>query len=161
MSGTWTNDDGLHIRFGTEKAKVTLGGESSTDGMERVVTVDINYADLAAFGTDKIVEGVKIPDGAFVKSATLNVSTAFTSGGSATLALGLIDDDRTTAYDLDGIDTAIAVASLTAGAEIDCNGAVIGTLISNSGVDVMPTVTVGTADFTAGEAKLDIVFYIP
>lgn len=157
----WLNDDGLNVRFGTDKPRVTLGGESSTDGMERKLTVDLNYADFGAVAANKIVEGVVLPDGAVVKSAILNVSTAFTSGGSATLALGLVDTDRSTEYDFDGIDTAIAVASLTAGAEIDCNGAVIGTVISNSGTNVMPTVTVGTAAFTAGEGKLEITYYIP
>ena len=158
---SWYNDDGLFVRFGTEKTEVTLGGESSTDGMERKITVDLNYNDFGAVAAEKIVEGVVIPDGAVLKSAEIHVSTAFTSGGSATLTLGLIDTDRSTAYDADGIDATVAVAALSAGATITCDGAVVGTLISNSGTNVMPTVTVGTAAFTAGEGKLEITYYIP
>lgn len=158
---TWTNNDGLYIRFGTEKPVVSLGGESSTDGNNRVVTVDFAFSDLAATGTEKIIaEGVIIPDGAVVKSASLHVSTAFV-GATATLTLGLIDTDRSTAYDADGIDAAIAVAALTAGATIACDGAVVGNLISNSGTGVMITATEGTAAFTAGVAQLVVEYYIP
>lgn len=158
----WNNDDGLYIRFGTEKQEVTHGGESSTDGNNRVITVDLDYTDFAATGTAKIIaEDVKIPDGAVVKASTLHVSTAFTSGGSATLTLGLNDTDRTTVYDADGIDATIAVAALTAGATITNDGAVVGKLISNSGTAVLLTATVGTAAFTAGKGQLVVEYYIP
>lgn len=159
---SWTNDDGLYIRFGTEKTVPALGGESTTDGNNRVVTIDLSYSDLAATGTEKIIsEGTTIPDGAVIKSATFHVSTAFTSGGSATLTFGLIDSDRSTAYDADGIDATIAVAALTVGTTITCDGAVVGKAISNSGTPVYVTATEGTAAFTAGAGQLVIEYYIP
>lgn len=158
----WINDDGLRIRFGTDKATPALGGESTTDGNNRVVTVDLAYGDFAAFGTEKIIaEGVHIPDGAVIKDATFHVSTAFTSGGAATLSFGLIDRDRSTAYDADGIDATIAKTALIAGATINCDGAVVGKLISNGGTDVMLTATVGTAALTAGAGQLVVTYYIP
>lgn len=158
---SWTNDDGLYVRFGTEKPEVARGGESSTDGMHRTLTIDLDWDKLGTTGTAKVLDGMIIPDGAVLKEATINVSTAFTSGGSATLQIGLIDTDRSTVYDSDGVDAAIAVASLTAGTEINCNGSAIGKLISNSGTDVMLTTLVGTAAFTAGKGKLEVVYYIP
>ena len=159
---SWLNNDGLYIKFGTEKVNPRLGGESSTDGNNRVITVDLTFADLAATGTEKIIaEGVFIPDGAVLKKATFHVSTAFTSGGSATLTFGLIDNDRSTAYDADGIDAAIAVAALTAGATITCDGAAVGKVIANSGTPVMLTATEGTAAFTAGAGQLVVEYYIP
>lgn len=159
---SWTNNDGLYIRFGTEKSVPTLGGESTTDGNNRVITLDLTFADLAATGTEKIIsEGTTIPDGAVIKKATFHVSTAFASGGSATLTFGLIDSDRTTAYDADGIDAAIAVAALTAGATITCDGAAVGKLIANTGTPVYITATEGTAAFTAGAGQLVVEYYIP
>lgn len=50
-----------------------------------------------------------LPAGAIVMDCVMRVLTAFTSGGSATLAIGNTADD-------DGYLPAIAVASLTAGA---------------------------------------------
>ena len=158
---SWNNDDGLYIRFGTEKPVVALGGESTTDGNNRVITLDLTYADFAATGTEKIIsEGLTIPNGAFVKSAVFTVSTAF-AGATATLTFGLIDSDRSTAYDADGIDAAIAVTAIDAvGDEITCDGAVVGTVISNT-TPVYVTATEGTAAFTAGEGQLVITYYMP
>lgn len=157
----WNNNDGLYIKFGTEKTVVGLGGESTTDGMERVITLTVNYADLAATGTEKILsDHIRIPDGAVLKEASFHVHTAF-AGATATLSFGLIDTDRSTAYDADGIDATIAVGALTAGATIACDGAVVGKQISNSGTDVYVTATEGTAAFTAGEGVLELRYYIP
>lgn len=159
---SWTNNDGLFIRFGADKATARNGGESSTDGNDRVVTIPFDYTDLAATGTEGVLaEEVRIPDGAVIKGADLTVSTAFASGGSATLSLGLIDVDRTTAYDADGIDATIAVAALTEGATIACNGAAVNAKISNAGTAVLVTATEGTAAFTAGAAELVITYYMP
>jgi hypothetical protein len=157
----WTNNDGLVIRFGAEKATPAFGGESSTDGNNRVITLDLAFSDLAATGTEKIIGvGSPIPDGAVIKTAKFHVSTAFV-GASATLTFGLIDLDQTTAYDADGIDAAIAVGALTAGATITCDGAVVGKLVSNSGTAVLLTATEGTAAFTAGAGQLVVEYYIP
>ena len=157
----WTNNDGLYIRFGTERTVPALGGESSTDGNNRVITLDLTYDDLAATGTEQIIsEGTTIPDGAVIRSASFHVSTAFV-GASATLTFGLIDTDRSTAYDADGIDATIAVGALTAGATITCDGAAVGKLISNAGTPVYITATQGTAAFTAGAGQLVVQYYIP
>lgn len=159
---SWMNDDGLFVRFGTEKPEPALGGESSTDGFKRKVTINLKYSDLAATGTEKIIaEGVFLPDGAVLDSATFTVTTAF-AGATATLTFGLIDSDRSTAYDADGIDAAIAVTAIDAvGDTINCDGAVVGTTISNSGTPVMVTATEGTAAFTAGEGVLELEYFMP
>lgn len=157
----WTNNDGLRIKFGAEKTVPALGGESSTDGMNRTVTLNVDWDDLAAFGTEKVIsEGVFIPSGAVLLSSEFHVSTAF-AGTDATLTLGLVDEDRVTEYDADGIDVAVAQTALTAGATIVNDGAAVGKVIANSGTPVMITATVGTADFTAGKGQLVVKYYIP
>lgn len=160
---SWYNNDGLYVRFGTEKVVSAVGGESVTDGNNRVLTFDFDYTDLAAFGTEKILsEGVTIPDGAFIKSAVLTVLTPFDSAlDTATLTVGLIDSDRTTAYDADGLDVAIAQTAIDAeGDEVVMDGAAVGAVVDNT-VPVYITTTVGTEDFTAGAAQLVVTYFIP
>ncbi|MGW8178599.1 MAG: hypothetical protein ACWGQW_07525 [bacterium] len=160
----WINDDGLQVKFGTEEVEVAAGGfQKSFDGNRVHVKFYILAEELEAFGTTTFLsDTTSMPNGAILESATLNVIEAFVSAGtSGTLALGTYDTDHTTAHDADGIDTAIAEASLTAGASNTCNGALIGTTISNS-TPVLFTALVGTEDFTtSGAAELDIVYYVP
>lgn len=159
---SWYNNDGLYIRFGTEKTNVAFGGESVTDGNNRVITLDLDFEDFAAFGTEKIIsEGVTIPDGAFIQSSVFKVIDGFTSGGAATLTFGLIDSDRTTAYDADGLDAAVALTAIdTDGETVTGDGAAVGTVVSND-KPVYITATVGTADFTAGKGQLVVTYFIP
>ena len=90
------------------------------------------------------------------------MDTAFTSGGSATLDLGLMNDDGDGTYstlDDNGIDAALAVASLVADARVACNGAQVNTSPANSADATLPTVFsygYNTAAFTAGRGRLII-----
>lgn len=161
---TWVNDDGLIVRFGTEKGTAPKAGVRSTLGDTNQVRVKIVGTDVPA--TDAPVEEVPVvalPDGAKITSATLYVNTAFTSGGSATLDLGVFNDDGDGTYsanDADGIDAAIAVAALTANAVIACNGALVGgaPLAGTSDRPVYVSYGYNTAAFTAGEADLVIEY---
>lgn len=156
--GTWTNNDGLYIKYGVTEANEHKVGEYNEAGGLHVFEATILYTDLSAFGTTTILSDTAyFPSNAYIEGATLEVETAFTSGGSATLTLGLIRKDRTTAIDADGIDATIAVAALTAGATIACDGALIGTRLSNVG---LLTALAGTANFTAGKAYLRVTYRI-
>lgn len=156
---TWLNNDGLYIKSGTDEAEINVAGENSTDGNTRVVEFDITYADLAATGTEGILSDVThIPDGVFLESATFTVTTAF-AGATATLTFGVIDKDRSTAVDADGIDAAIAVTAIDAiGDVIVCDGALVGTTLTSGG---LVTATEGTAAFTAGAGKLRLKYFTP
>ena len=165
--GTWLNDDGLYIKFDTAEGEVTTGGEATTDGEDRVIKLNITAEDLLAHdstagiggGATKILaDNVIIPDGAFVKSATFEVTEAF-AGATATLTIGLYDTDRSTVYDADGIDATIAVTAIDAvGDTIACDGDVVGAIISNGGTNVLITAVAGTATFTDGTGQLTIVY---
>ena len=108
----WTNDDGLNLRFGVDRATPAKMGRVSTAGDEQELVVSIDYSDVGS--TDAVVGThplAGLPDSASIVSATLHVTEAFTSGGSATLDIGLFNDDGDGTYstnDDNGIDAAIA-----------------------------------------------------
>lgn len=107
-----------------------------------------------------------IPAGAVIKGVCMKVVTAFTSGGSATLAWGNGDD-------ADGYSgAAIAVASLTANSVFNGwdNGAALLWDDTNDHAIYLPVidaadgqmiVTIGTAAMTAGKAVFLVEYYMP
>ena len=107
-----------------------------------------------------------IPVGAVIKQVTMVVHTTFTSGGSATLAWG--NDDAATGYSGAGV----AVASLAAGflangwdnaASLlwdDTNDHPIPVYVANED-DGEVSVTIGTADMTAGKCSILVEYYLP
>lgn len=159
----WMNNDGLLIKYGTEEAQVGGGGEYRWDGPLTELEIDIQWNRLAAFGTEKVVdETIRIPNGVLLQSAEFRVITPFTSGGSATLTLGLINPDRSTAYDADGIDATVALTAIDAVNEtVTCDGALIGTVLNAAQGSSLVTATVGTANYTAGKGVLRLRYFVP
>lgn len=166
----WVNSDGLRVRFGTGEALVTRGGQLPNTSGEHIIEIELLASDLKAHDdatdpTTIIDWNTRIPGGAFLKEAELTVITAF-AGASATLDIGLVDaDDQLTAFsdlDDDGIDSAIAVTAIDAvGDTIDCDGAKIGSTLAAQSGGYLVSAEAGTADFTAGEARLRITYFIP
>jgi hypothetical protein len=162
--GVWYNNDGLRIKLGTSEAAVTRGGEYSVDGDSR--EYEVRFA-VTPLGTSEAIQayGVLIPSGFFIERVEVVTNVAVTSGGSATLDVGLIRQDTTTAYDDDGLVAALAIASFNAAGEkvILTNGstsagALIGTALANTG---LITASYNTAAFTAGEITVRVFGYQP
>lgn len=161
----WLNQDGLWIRFGDKEGVTAKYGEYKTFGPTRLVEAKIDFSDFAAFGVNSILsnEG-EIPKGAHIEKVEVEVETAFV-GATATLSLGLIGLDR---VNLTGLGTtalanAITVATLTLGSitTIQVGAAFVGTLVGAGGNLTVPgllTALVGTANFTAGSAKVRIFY---
>ena len=154
--GKWLNSDGLYIKTGVDEAlQHRAGMYETTTPHEIVAEIQILVSELAAVGSNTLLsDSVYMPKNAYITKAEFFVETAF-AGATGTLDLGFIRKDRTTELDYDGIDAAIAVASLTAGAVIACDGALIKTRLANAGI---PTARNNTADFTAGKGWLRIYF---
>lgn len=151
----WSNDDGLEVRFGLDRTTEQPSGR--TAGEEKVLTWKL--ADATALGdTDTAAvagDEAYVPAGAIIKDAYFVVDTAFTSGGSAVLDLGLKQAAGTNIDD-DGIDAAIALTAIDADDDvIVCDGALIGTRLAN---DSYVMATYDTAAFTAGAGKLVIKY---
>lgn len=94
-----------------------------------------------------------LPTGAIVKAATVYVATAATSGGSATVSIGL-------GTDVDGLVAATAVASLTENAVIVGAGAGLATYVADAAAGAV-TATIATADLTAGKIQVLVEFLLP
>lgn len=153
----WTNSDGLVVGFGTRSVETTSGTEVGGVSARKQVVVAIKGTDLADSDvTNQLIYGVIIPANALLESAKLFVTTAF-AGATAVMDIGTYNASSGATVDDDGIDAAVAVATLVDNAVVACDGAQIGTVLS---ANVKIGVTYDTAAFTAGEAFL-VVEYIP
>lgn len=163
--GTWINSDGLVVQLGPAEAVASRIGEFTGDGTfngYHIWEYHMKFGDFAAFGTTKVQDyTVHIPAGIYIERATLFVKTAF-AGATATLSVGTNrTTDNTTAISTTGLLNAVPVATLTVGATLDYikgstnAGGFIGT-VSDATFNGVITTTVGTANFTAGEAVFRI-----
>lgn len=128
-------------------------------GPERRLVLDFDYVQandgLPVINGEDDASQLVIPKGALIASAILFVVETFTSGGAAVLNLGTEEADGSV-EDVDGID-AVALADLTEGNVVVCDGAQIGTAAAEH---LQISVADATAAFTAGKARL-VVTYIP
>lgn len=148
---TYTNNDGLVVHYGTPPA--FDGGQLATNGARKELKIKVDgVAETPALGAHNDGESF-IPAGAILESAKLHVTEAFASGTN--ISLGFEEKDGTD-IDIDGIDAAVATASLTLNAVIDCDGADIGTVIDASNDAYVALTTSGT--FTTGKADLVITY---
>lgn len=168
----WFNSDGLLVKFGTDRARAQRAGEySRMDDGQHLVSVIIDLATLAANATHQIQsDTVTIPNGAFITKVRVTVLEEPTeaSGTDANLDLGLIDQDRSTEIDFDGL--LAAADAFHAGTDLGSvteyvkgtteAGALIGTRITNTGY-ITAHNEHATDVWTDGTIKVDIEYYMP
>lgn len=160
---SWANSDGLTVYFGTENAQGAQVGVQQVGGHIKEATAILEVARMDLTGG--LIGGrpnVVIPAGSYILEAWLIVTEAF-AGASGTLDLGLANADGTyTNLDEDGIDSAIAVATLALDSVIACNGALVGAGTSRAtGADGYLSYDIDTTDFTAGKAILIVKYVEP
>jgi len=167
----WNNSDHLLVLFGTDQARASRGGEYSrlADGQECVsVIIDLAALPTAASGNEQIVaDNVFIPNGAFITKVRVTVLEEPVTSGSPNLDLGLVDQDRSTEIDFNGLlaatdtwetggtDLGTVVEYTKGSTEV---GALVGTQITNTG---LISASPDTTDWTDGTIKVDIEFYMP
>lgn len=170
----YTNADGLVQWYGprtttdTPIARACIMGA----GTEKVIELDVEFSQIGSgistfLDQDSNFNGsndsfsnahVYLPANCVVTDVKFFVKTAFTSGGAATLDVGLYAKAGG-AIDADGLIAAQAVAGLTAGACIVGGGA-LATNDNIGSANAYIGMTYGTAAFTAGSGKL-VVRYVP
>ncbi|RUP39339.1 MAG: hypothetical protein EKK63_10085 [Acinetobacter sp.] len=160
----WTNADGLEVWLGTTEAEVTLGGELPSKGDYRKWEFELTLTDLAT-GSALVprTRSLLIPKGTFLSKVIVQNLVAAT-GTNATLNVGLIRQNKSTTYDVDGI---LKVAPLTdfdtAGEKkeyvigVTGVGDLVGTTLANSGYLVADY---DTAAFTAGKVRIIIEGFV-
>lgn len=167
MAQSWTNNDGLYIRFGNLEGEVTEIGEYGNydPGSIHMVQLDL---DGTAGGnlntlTKQVHRAVNFPGANdqtfYLYKAEVYVETAFDSAGeAATLTIGFDNLDGTV-FDADGVDVTIAEAALAAGVLITCDGALIETRLINT-QPLNLTTTVGTEVFTSGKGWVKLWYFL-
>ncbi len=143
---------GRQTFFGPLQTDQKRGAIVADDGEIKTIEWKFSYDDLPAddSGNDMLAF---IPAHSLIKDATLKVGTAWAGGTNIDVGLA---QKAGTVIDADGIDAAIATASLTANAIIVCDGALVGASVGAN--DAVLEVT-DTGTYTAGTATL-LVRYV-
>ena len=110
----WQNGDGLRLKYGSERAVPTIGGEYRTYGRLHEVEFKIDLTALTE--AENVLSDVTvIPSGVIIQEVEINARTAAATG--VAIDLGLIKLDRTTEVDYDGMLAAFPTASMNAAGE--------------------------------------------
>lgn len=151
----YTNADGLRVLMHGDQGTVRTDGVTNHGVFRKKFT-------LTGLGT--AISGARdaydafIPAGAVITEATLVVTTAATSGASATLTIGTYNAAGT-AIDADGIDAAVALTALDADDDVvRCDGAQASGVGGKLAVNAYVEAIYGTAAFTAGEVELVVKY---
>lgn len=155
---SWTNADGLTVLMHGEQGDVQTTGKTVV-GVRKALVIDLEDA-TALVDTHSAAAGPNdafIPANSLIVSAHFVVDTAFTSGGAATLDIGL-HNAAGTAIDADGIDADIALAALAADFAVVCDGVLADGTQNVGAADAYVNFTYETAAFTAGSGKLVIEY---
>ncbi len=114
--GTRTNNDGLTLYYGTDKAAVEEVGEYRYNGPVRCTEISFTHADLPAVASNSVIISDKysLPIGAKIERVEITSSETFV-GSSSTLNVGWIDLDGTSNADVDAFVVAATIAELNAG----------------------------------------------
>lgn len=157
---SYTNADGLRIFTNGEQGIPATSGQT-VENPEQVIVQTINLRTLGStFGAANIDPYAPfIPAGSVITGATLVMTAAATSGGSATLTIGTYNAAGT-AIDADGIDATVALTAIDAvGDVVRCDGAQVTGVLGYVSANAYIGSIFGTAAYTAGEAVL-IVSYV-
>jgi hypothetical protein len=158
---THTNYDGLRVNYNLTLAETDPTGKSGYS--EETMVLELDSQDLRGLDTAGNTTGrnAYIPANSVITDAFMVVETAFTSGGSTTLSIGFAEDDGTV-IDVDGVDATIAKTAMDAdGDVVQCDGDMVGGVVTVGTANAFPYVTVGTGPYTAGVAKVVIKYYTP
>lgn len=151
---TWTNPDGLEVRFGSDIGKRGMkAGVTTGAGKRRELVLTIDLAELGAGGTgftadldnDGTLDGFNPSNTALpanVKLLSVNEITLETPAGGTSYAIGTYQEDGTV-VDADGIRTDAGAA-----------GAQIGTVLTASRF----VAAKATGTYTAGIVKVIVEY---
>lgn len=162
--GSWLNNDGLYIKYGTDKTTATKGGEYRFDGPARLVEFKLNLVGLTEV---EVIQSDAVFFPAGVRIEKVEVVTDNVAATGVAIDIGLVKTDRTTEIDFQGFVSALTTAqmnvagetvTLTAGNGVTGVGDLIGTTTAFTGY-VTASRTTATA-FTTGDVRVRIFYSV-
>lgn len=151
-ANTWTNADGLAVGFGVRDSKNDNAGQVQTEGNVEILSFPIDYDVYDVIGTAPSSKSIPIPAGATILRGNVRATTAWVGGTSINFGTML---STGVAIDADGLDAAVAIASLNAINKVVLfDGAQIGTAVSTDAYFGMEF----TGTFTAGAAIVTVEY---
>lgn len=120
---SWTNADGLKIKFGTERGTAVYDGVTAGK-QEKMLTFYVDSQNLTAIANAVTEDFAWIPANALITEAYMVAESAWT--GTGTLSLHLAKSDGTQ-LGTNGIDATIDVDAVlaAAGDVVKCDGALV------------------------------------
>lgn len=157
------NKDGLKIYFPSDGSQLGNGGEYETDGLFRVIDIELNLANLTQ--TETVQSRIVFPKGKVLGRVEVIADTAAATG--VAIDVGLVRQDSSeTEIDYDGILEAFPTASMNVEGETTrmhagdtYAGALVGKVASASyPAYITASATTSTA-FTQGRIRLRLYWY--
>lgn len=159
VGGSWTNNDGLFLQYGTSKAVPTTAGDYLSYGEWRDIEFTVTLSSLTTSPTI-IANTTFLGTNVFLESVNINMETA--AAGGTSLSIGTMRLDRTTSVSNINVVNALVTASMTQGASITMTGgstsagALVGTTVTTAqlpdGAAYLTATVAGT--YSAGVAKI-------
>lgn len=160
VGGSWMNNDGLYIQYGTTKSTPTTMGDYMVYGDTREIEFTITMSGLT---TSPVIQGntTFLPTGVFIESIQTNVETA--GAGGTSISIGTMRADRSTVISNTALLNAQLLASHDAAGETNTytvaaaagGGSLVGTTTSfTDGFAYITALCAGT--YSAGVMKVRI-----
>lgn len=92
--GSWMNNDGLYVQYGTTKAVPTTAGDYLSYGETREIELTVTLANTAAAATTILGNTTLFPSNVFVEQVEMDVEVA--AAGGTSFSIGTMRSDRTT-----------------------------------------------------------------
>lgn len=166
MATTWLNNDKLYIKYGSTAATAAQAGEYRFDGAQHMAEVTVDLTTLTSTAAI-ISDSYRFLKSARIEKVEVVTDTAATSAGSATLDVGLIQADRSTAVDNTAFVAALAKTAVANAGQTTVltqgstsAGTAIGTTTGATAASSYVTARYGTAAFTAGKVRIRIYYSI-
>lgn len=161
--GIWVNADGLYLKLGAAEGQLGNSGSYRYDGPLQLTELIFDATSLTA--TAAVIDRhVFIPAGVIITKVEVVAETAATSGGAATLNVGL-QTPAGTEIDNDGLVAALALSLVDAVGDVNelvqgstGHGALVGT---KTAARAHVVANYGTAAFTAGRFLVRVYHYVP
>lgn len=166
--GTWLNNDGLYIQYGTTKAIPETAGDYMQPGGNRVIEVLIDLTTLTS--TAAIQSNTTFfPAGTNVYIEQVDVIAETGAASGTSFSVGLIQSDRVTIptnYSVAFVSAMTTSSVDTAGKKVTLTGS-SGSFITNSLIGSSPSSTtapyyitaLSSGTFTTGKVRVRISYH--